>query len=73
MKSYDVVSSLQGANTLLRGQQINGQDTQKEITEQITEERSKERPETQIKGDQRTRAEEPGPLRDATSEDQSTL
>jgi hypothetical protein len=29
--------------------------------------------EEQIKGDQRTRVEEPGPLRDTTSEGQSTL
>jgi hypothetical protein len=58
MKLYDKVSSFQGANTLFQGQQINGQthreekrDTEerslKEITEQITEKRSKERPETQ--------------------------
>jgi hypothetical protein len=45
--------------------------------EQITQGRSKERStqirEDQIKGDQRTIAEEPGPLRDATSEGQRTL
>jgi hypothetical protein len=39
--------------------------------------RSKERPtqirEDEIKGDPRTRAEEPGKLRDPTSEGQSTL
>jgi hypothetical protein len=29
MKSYDKVTSLRGANTLLQGQQINGQSTQK--------------------------------------------
>jgi hypothetical protein len=78
MKLYDKVSSLRGAKILLHGQQINGQThregrSPKVVTEQTTEERSKERPETQIKEDKRTRAEEPGPLRDTTSEGHSTL
>jgi hypothetical protein len=82
MQPWGEVSSIRGANTRFEGHQINGQthrerreDThRREITEeQITEERSKERPETQIKGDPRSRAEEPRPLRDTTSEGPSTL
>jgi hypothetical protein len=50
---------------------------QRQINGQITEDRSKadkgQVRENQIKGDQRTRAEEPGLLRDTTSEGQSTL
>jgi hypothetical protein len=80
MKSYDKVSSLRGVNTLLQGQQINGQTHRRENTEDKSQKadkssRSKERP-TQIRPAQRkskARAEEPGPLRDATSEGQSTL
>jgi hypothetical protein len=69
MKPWDKVSSFRGANTLFQGQQ--NKDTQRR--RQITEERSKERPETQIKDDPRIRAEEPGPLRDTASEGPSTL
>jgi hypothetical protein len=82
MKPWVQVSSFRGANTLFQGQQINGQrqrretlkrETEERSPKEITEERSKERPETQIKEDPRTRADETGPLRDATSEGQSTL
>jgi hypothetical protein len=45
----------------------------REIKAADPKKRSRQIREGQIKGDQRTRAEEPGPLRDATSEGQSTL
>jgi hypothetical protein len=67
MKQWGEVSSFRGANTLFEGQQINGE-------KRVTEERSKERPETQIKEDPSSRSkEEPGPLRDTTSEGPNTL
>jgi hypothetical protein len=86
MKPYDMMSSFRGVNTLLQGQQNKGR-TKKEITEERTQKadqqtdkssRSKEGPtqmrEDEITGDPRIRStEEPGPLRDATSEGQSTL
>jgi hypothetical protein len=83
MKPYDKVSSFRGANTLFQKQQ-NKNRTQKrehterrrspkENTEEITEERPTPTTEDGITGDRRTRAEEPGPLRDATSEGQRTL
>jgi hypothetical protein len=50
---FDKVSSIRGANTLLQDSRIKTD----EINGQI-----KEADHTQIKGDQRTRAEEPGPL-----------
>jgi hypothetical protein len=73
-----MVSSLRGANTIFEWQQINGhrhrEETEKRDTQiEDTEERSKERPETQIKEDPSSRSkEEPGPLRDM-SEGPSTL
>jgi hypothetical protein len=86
IKPYYRVSSFRGANTLLQGQQNKGRTQKEQITEgrlqkavQQTDKssRSKVGPtqirENQIKGVQRTRAEEPGPLRDATSEGQTTL
>jgi hypothetical protein len=79
MKPYDKMSPFQDANTLLQKQQNKNrreikrehreERSPKKNTEQITE----ERPETQIKEDPRTRAEGLGPLRDTTSEGQSTL
>jgi hypothetical protein len=47
------VSSFRCANTLVEGQQINGHTEKRE-----TEERSKERPETQIKEDPSSRSKE---------------
>jgi hypothetical protein len=54
MKPYDKVTSLRGANTLLQGQQINGQDIQRrehrrQINGQIkaVEQRNQDRSETQ--------------------------
>jgi hypothetical protein len=81
MKSWDKVSSLRGAHTLLQGQQDENRNTeersQKADQQADISSRPKEGPtqirEDGIKGDQRTRAEEPGPLRDITSEGQSTL
>jgi hypothetical protein len=64
MKPWGKVSSIRGANTLFERQQI----------KRDTEERSKERPETQMKEDPSSRSkEEPEPLRDTTSEGPSTL
>jgi hypothetical protein len=75
MKPCDEMSSLRGANTLLQGQQKI--KTEEDSSTADKSSRSNERPtemrEGHIKGDQRTRAEEPGPLRNATSEGQSTL
>jgi hypothetical protein len=74
MKPYDKVSSLWGANTLLQGQQNkNRKEKRTDHKSQINKADHQERSKKQIKGDQRTRAVEPGPLRDATSEGQSTL
>jgi hypothetical protein len=85
IKPWDKVSSFPGVNTILQGQK-NKNRTQKEITDDRSQKadqqadkssRSKEGPtqirEDEITGDQRIRAEEPGPLRDTTSEGQSTL
>jgi hypothetical protein len=81
MKPYDMVSSLRGANTLLQGQQRTKTHTEKRDTEERSQKvdkssRSKDGPthirEDEITGDPRTRAEEPGPLRD-TSEGLRTL
>jgi hypothetical protein len=60
-----------GVNTLFEGQQINGHTEKRKAERRHThrEERSK----TQIKEDPRIRAEEPGPLRDTTSEGPSAL
>jgi hypothetical protein len=66
MKPYDMVSSLRGTNTLFQGQQRikTGQRKETQKRDHRTDHRReiKERPETQIKEDARTRAEEPGPL-----------
>jgi hypothetical protein len=89
MKPSGMVSSFPGANTLLQGQQINGQtqseeryrrqkqktDHRRQINKQIKAadpRRDRHRSE-KMQGDQRIRAEEPGPLRDTTSEGPSTL
>jgi hypothetical protein len=89
MKPWGEVTFFPGANTPFEGQQINGQthreerqikrDTEethsrRETSKRHKEERSKERPEMQIKEDPCSRSkEEPGPLRDTTSEGPSTL
>jgi hypothetical protein len=54
MKPYDKVSSLQGANTLLQGQQRNGQNTDdrsQKANQQADKSISKEGP-TQIREDE---------------------
>jgi hypothetical protein len=58
MKPYDKVSSFRGANTLLQGQQ---------------NKRGRQKTEDEITGDPRRKAEEPGLLRDTTSEGHSKL
>jgi hypothetical protein len=50
MKPYDKVSSLLGTNTLLQGQQINGQNTEDRSQKADKSSRSKEGP-TQIRED----------------------
>jgi hypothetical protein len=83
IKPCDKVSSFRGANTLLQGQQNKHRREDIEDRSQKADQqedksiRSKEGQtqirEDEITRDKRTRAEEPGPLRDATSEGQNTL
>jgi hypothetical protein len=83
MKPWGNESSFPRANTIFEGQQLNGQthreDRRREETEKRDHGRTYHRREIkgatreQIQGDPRIRAEEPGPLRDTTSEGQITL
>jgi hypothetical protein len=82
MKSYDKESSFRGANILLQRQQNKDRTHRRENTEDRSQKadkssRSKEGPtqttEDEITGDPGIRAEQPGPLRDATSEGHNTL
>jgi hypothetical protein len=71
MKPGGKMSSIRVANTVYEGQQINGQTQRRE--EERREEKRREI-KTQIKEDPSSRSkEEPGPLRDTTSEGPSTL
>jgi hypothetical protein len=74
MQPWGKVASISGANTLFEGQQINGHTQRGERhTDKETEETERER-EREIKdADQGRSKEEPGPLRDTTSEGHNTL
>jgi hypothetical protein len=71
MKPWDEVSYFQDTDTLLQGQQNKGRSDREERSwknrSQKRDQKSDQRP------DPRIRAEEPGPLRDTTSEGPSTL
>jgi hypothetical protein len=78
MKPYDMVSSFRGANTLFKGQQNEGRSEIKRTLRRQKRKQQKTDHRREIKGatrdaDQRTRAEEPGPPLDTTSEGHCSL